>query len=224
MPKPRPAQDPQRRGEILRVVREADAPLGISGIAAALGIHRNTVRFHLENLVQAGQVERATAAPTGRGRPPQRFRPAPGWDRAGPRQYRMLAQALLEHLGAHRAAETDAADAGYRWGGRLAAEEPAPGDSASTMDALHRGLDRLGFRPEPPLRVGAGRGPDEHRIDLRHCPFLELTDEPDSLVCRMHLGMLRGAVDGWRAPLKVIALEPKVEPDRCVVHLEATQR
>jgi predicted ArsR family transcriptional regulator len=71
-------------------------------------------------------------------------------------------------------------------------------------------LDRIGFAPEP----GAGAG----QIDLRNCPFLETVQPHDRLVCALHLGFMRGAVDRVGA-VSVDELIPFVEPDVCRVLL-----
>lgn len=60
---------------------------------------------------------------------------------------------------------------------------------------------------------------DEQQIDLRHCPFQELSGDEDRLVCHLHAGMLRGVLEAWRTPTQLVALEPMVEPGRCVVRL-----
>ena len=216
-------RSPERRAEVLQVLRACGEPRTIAEIATALGIHKNTARFHLDNLVLAAQVERTTAQPRGHGRPPQVYRVAAGWDPTGPREYQRLAEALLDHIRTHDAPEASAVDAGYRWGRRLTTEEPTPQSTAHSMRALEELLNRLGFRPDPhrPDDVAAD-DPQAHQIDLRHCPFQELTKDSDQLVCQLHLGILRGAVDGWCAPLEISALDPEVEPNRCVVRLHGT--
>jgi DNA-binding transcriptional ArsR family regulator len=62
-----------RRGEVLAVLRDSPDALSIVEIATRLRLHPNTVRFHLEALVEAGQAERVEHPRTGPGRPPQMF-------------------------------------------------------------------------------------------------------------------------------------------------------
>ncbi|WP_194291370.1 helix-turn-helix transcriptional regulator [Cumulibacter manganitolerans] len=204
-----------RRARILRLLQEQSRALDITQIAALAGIHRNTVRFHLENLVAAGTVERSTGRPTARGgRPPQLFRTAPGWDRTGPRNYLGLAAALLEQLRTRPDAAAAAEEAGLAWGERLGADAPVPADADAARSTLTSGLRQLGFAPEQV---------DERRIDLRHCPFVELAADPDRLVCRLHRGLLQAAVAGWPDAIRGVDLEPEVEPGRCVVRLTPAQ-
>ena len=47
-----------RRRAVLGVLKDTAAALSISEIAEQVGVHPNTVRFHLETLTENGQVER----------------------------------------------------------------------------------------------------------------------------------------------------------------------
>ena len=49
-------------------------------------------------------------------------------------------------------------------------------------------------------------------IRLRHCPFLELAEGYDQLVCAIHLGLMQGALSGLGAPVTASRLEPFAEP------------
>ena len=55
---------------------------------------------------------------------------------------------------------------------------------------------------------------------MRPCPFGELAAEHPSVVCRAHLGLMRGVLDTLRSPIEATALEPFVKPNLCLVHLE----
>lgn len=57
-------------------------------------------------------------------------------------------------------------------------------------------------------------------IRLRHCPFLELAEGYDLLVCRVHLGLMQGPLAGMRALVTAARLEPFAEPAACVARLE----
>src|ERR1700745_4225562 len=62
-----------RRREVLRVLRASPDPMSIVAIAEVLGVHPNTVRFHLDSLVGDGQVEHVEPDRKGPGRPPLMF-------------------------------------------------------------------------------------------------------------------------------------------------------
>lgn len=195
-----------RREDVLEALRAAPAPTTVAQLADALGVHGNTVRFHLDALVREHRVERVAGARGTRGRPADHYRVAPGMDPTGTRRYRTLAEILALDIATQDDPDTRALEAGRRWGAQLA----GTGGGAAT-DRMVGLLDELGF--EPRVRDDA--------IDLHHCPFLELARTAPGVVCPLHLGIMRGAFDAWRAPVTVSSLEPFVEPDRCTAHLVA---
>lgn len=205
-----------RREEVLRTLKDATEPLSIAQIAAQLAVHPNTVRFHLDKLVQSGRVERGHAQRRSPGRPALLFRAVRGMDPAGPRHYRLLAEALVEAVAggptdAPDEPRTRAVEAGRAWGRRSASRtEDTP--TQDPMERLMALLDELGFAPE---RSEDG---DRSRIGLRHCPFLELAESGSPVVCGIHLGLMRGALETWRSPVTVDRLEAFAEPDLCLAH------
>ncbi|WP_211192215.1 metalloregulator ArsR/SmtB family transcription factor [Actinoplanes sp. TBRC 11911] len=105
--------------DVLRVLRAADQPMSIADIAARLGVHLNTVRFHLDSLTRAGRVEQVATVPTGPGRPALRFRAVRRMDSTGYRDYRMLAEILIDGFAHDPDPAASATAAGRRWGRRL---------------------------------------------------------------------------------------------------------
>ncbi|MEU1464284.1 helix-turn-helix domain-containing protein [Streptomyces sp. NPDC005727] len=213
-------QSPRRR-EVLEVLRTAPAPLGVAAVAERMGVHPNTVRFHLDALVAEGLVESGTEAPSGPGRPRISYSARPGMDRGGVREYPLLARMLLSRWASADPAEarTEAVETGRAWGRFLVDplppfEPPTAERSAARLVGL---LDGMGFAPRPEGAPGPDGPPA--RIRLRHCPFLELAEEYGRLVCPLHLGLMQGALAGLGAPLTATGLEPFAEPDSCLAHL-----
>ncbi|BBZ38937.1 helix-turn-helix transcriptional regulator [Mycobacterium conspicuum] len=204
-----------RRREVLRFLRATAKPTSILAIADALGVHPNTVRFHLDVLVGNGQVEQVAPDRKGPGRPPLMFQAVRQMDRGGTRHYRMLAEILSTALAAERNSEMKALAAGRAWGMRM--ESPSDGDTGAeeAVDRLFDMLDELGFAPE--RRAANG----DAQIGLRHCPFLELAETRTEVVCPIHLGLMQGAMETWGADVTVDRLEAFVEPDLCVARLRA---
>ncbi len=207
---------PDRRPEILGVLRSGRAALSIVEIADRVGVHPNTVRFHLRDLVDDGRVEQVEDSRRAPGRPPLMFRAHTGMDPTGPRNYRLLAGALARLLADGPDPGGKAMEAGHAWGSRLAEDDVhadaggvvTEGEAVGRLVAL---LDGLGFAPErDPARAGL--------VGLRHCPFLDLVPEHTAVICPLHLGLMQGALDAMGAEITVTRLEPFVEPDLCLAH------
>ena len=211
-------RQPSRHAQVLDALRRSDTPLSVADVARQLGIHANTARFHLDALVADGAAIATAEPPSGPGRPATVYRPRPGMDRGGIRSYRLLAQILLSHLSSAGPGAADTAtQAGQAWGSFLIGHVPPFEHLAdhAVLTRLTDLLDELGFRPEP----GAGDAVPTV-IRLRHCPFLELAEKYDQLVCRIHLGLMQGALAELRTPVTAARLEPFAEPDACLARLE----
>jgi len=204
----------RRRREVLRSLRSSPAPMSIIAIAEQLGVHPNTVRFHLDNLLAENQVEQVEHGRKGPGRPPLMYQAVRQMDRGGTRHYRMLAELLTAALAAERNPRAKAIAAGREWGRKLdPSTESRPASAEEAVDRLVGVLDGLGFAPE--RRTSDGN----QQVGLRHCPFLELAETGGSVVCLIHLGLMRGALETWAAPVSVDRLDPFVEPDLCLAHI-----
>lgn len=201
---------------MLRIVQASDVPLSIIAIADELGVHPNTVRFHLDTLIEQGRVEVADHDHKGRGRPALLFRAVRQMDRGGTRRFQLLAEILTIGLAADADGSAKALAAGRAWGQRLRPleDQEKPVDTEESVDHLVDMLDDLGFEPE---RIEAGNG--ETRLGLRHCPFLELAESCTDVVCPIHLGLMQGALEAWDAPVAVERLDAFAEPDLCLAHL-----
>lgn len=211
-----------RRPDTMRALKEADRPLTVGELARRIGVHQNTVRFHLRTLLQEGKVRRVEANRGTVGRPPVLFEACPGMDRAGRRSYHLLAEILLDDLETSADASVRAGEAGQTWGRRrslsMAARSghEAEKDGAASLIEL---LDEMGFEPEQDEIDG------RVSIGLRHCPFLELTQQRgDDTVCSLHLGLMQGALAVFDPSRSVERLEPFIEPDLCMAHLGETGR
>jgi predicted ArsR family transcriptional regulator len=139
-----------RRQAIVDFIKACDSPVAVAAIADGLGIHPNTVRFHLDDLVARGQVERVTGETSGPGRPPHVFQTRQGMDPDGPRSYRLLAEIALGAIATGPDPTTQALATGRAWGAFLLGRPP----SATTVteeEAMGRLLEllaELGFAPE----------------------------------------------------------------------------
>ncbi|MGN6610589.1 MAG: helix-turn-helix transcriptional regulator [Angustibacter sp.] len=208
------------RSAVLEVLRERATALDVDEVASAVGLHVNTVRGHLEVLVDGGYAVRRSLPPSGPGRPRTVYEATAAPEDGS--NYRLLAEVLTHYLAstsAHPAA--DAVAAGRSWAapqveGVAAPDRGATGPTSErdAVAAVVKLLADSGFRPEASA--------DGSRIDLHHCPFRDLAVASPDVVCGAHLGILQGALAQLDAPIAATRLLPLVEPDLCVATLERT--
>lgn len=187
-------------------------PMDVTALAAAVGLHVTTARFHLDVLQRAGLVQRAPEEAGKPGRPRQLYTattPAePG------EAYRQLASALTDALAADPDAGPELAEhAGRRW----AQMEIPSGDTLSWDEETRRVGDlfeRVGFAPRL-VDDSAKR-----HLELEACPFRDLAQTHPQIVCRAHLGLLRGSLERLGGHIAERAgLRPFVEPELCIVDI-----
>ncbi|WP_213450674.1 helix-turn-helix transcriptional regulator [Rhizomonospora bruguierae] len=204
------------RGRVLEVLRAAGEPVAVQEVAQRSGLHRNTARFHLDGLVDAGLAERETEDRRLPGRPRIVYSAVASNVPAGQRSYRLLAEMLTSVVTEALPEPARAAvTAGEAWG-RYLVDRPAPSqrvDAAEGVRRLSTVLADLGFDPGEP------GDPANPVIPLRHCPFREVAEEHREVVCSLHLGLMRGALAETRAPWVADRLEPFVQPSLCLAHL-----
>src|SRR4051794_13347828 len=151
----------ERRQQVLDAIQRAAEPVGVSEIADLIGVHPNTVRFHLEALGGDGIVERVPDAPSGPGRPRAGYRARPGLARGGARRYRVLAEILLTHLAAPSNLPAAAAPpAGLAWGAQLV-PRPDPFQKVTRGDAVNRVTAMRGELDFAPEAVAGDDGPPD---------------------------------------------------------------
>lgn len=199
------------RSRLLAALEAAGRPLGVRELAASIGLHPNSVREQLQWLMDAGLVTSEAAPPSGRGRPALRYRARPDPD--GEEPYRVLSRVLVEELGRSPDAGPASTSAGERWGRAMTDSMGAPMASGDAIRRLIRILDDAGFEPEAPADPTAP-------FRLHRCPFEALARDHETVICGVHLGLMRGALRALGAPLDAVRLEPFVEPSVCLAHLE----
>lgn len=198
------------RAAIVDALRDADGPLRVEEVAAAIGLQVSGTRWQLDHLVGAGVVRRSTTRPASRGRPAVLYSAAPAAEVNEVEPYRMLARLLAAELDRSKgdATITPAEAAGRVWG-----EAAGIGD-AGVREAVLRLLDETGFRPRP--------GADSGDIEIGQCPFFDIASAHPAVVCSVHAGLLRGAVQRLNADPEDVALLPVLTPDKpCRVVVKA---
>ena len=185
-------------------------------IATRVGLHPNTVRFHLAALINQGLVTQQSENRDSRGRPRILYRVVPSRLYEGRHNYQLLAQVLVSYVTqangqSRRRSLTAVAD---HWGRRLAQQiSPLARAQTPSTQLLVDALERVGFAPE------VQRTKNSIDILTHHCPFREAAEQNCMVVCAIHLGLMQGLIKGLKAPLTVTRLEPFVRSDLCVSEL-----
>ena len=209
-----PTTGPERLGptrrRVLAHLQEVADPQPTESLAGALGLHPNTVRFHLDALLREGLVRKVTERRGLQGRPRALFTAAPTGRSVTDLPYRALVDALLAYV---RTSEDPqhplAEEIGEAWGRSLVGAA-----QTTSTDSLVDVVNGLGLTS----RLVIGDGVD--RLEIVRCPFRELTRHGDATVCRIHLGMMRGYLAADGADRTVSELRPWVGPELCLALLE----
>lgn len=229
-PLPGPARRRRRprltraRAAVLQRLADQPEPCRVAALAAVMRQHPNTVREHLDALVTDGYATRVAADPHGRGRPAWLYAAMdtqePGEESGGiVREYAGLAAALAAHL-VRTSAEPvqESLAAGSAWGHQLAlasGREPAPNATAARRQVVAM-LDEMGFEPEADARASV--------VKLRRCPLLEAAYEHPEVVCNVHLGLVKAALEELGADAGSATLQPFSEPGACRLDLLPRRR
>jgi predicted ArsR family transcriptional regulator len=195
--------------EELRLEREG---LDVRSLARRLGLHDNTVRWHLGILGDAGFVDSRPAADGQPGRPRMLYRLRPGAPPGqGRDEHRLLATILTGTVAGLPDGERRAEEAGRAWG-RYLVRRPSPLERVSDAQAVGevtRLLDEEGFAATA----------DGTEIHMRRCPFHDLAEQTPEIVCGVHRGIVSGALAELGSGLELEGLDVFVRPDLCVARL-----
>lgn len=197
--------DPHR-ARLVGELRDAEQGLGAQELAERLGLHPNTIRWHLGVLADAGIVSSRVEERSTPGRPRVLYTLAS--DDADTESYRLLGTILHGVVSELDDGAARAESSGRAWG-RYLVERPAPNEQLAEDEAVGRIVELLalhGFRPQA----------DGREIRMRRCPYRELAP---GAVCSVHEGLIRGALDELDAGVTIDRLEAFVEPGVCVATL-----
>jgi len=208
------------RARVLDRLRAATGALSVREIAGQAGLHPNTARFHLEALVQAGLASKEPQQRESLGRPSMAYSASGEDGPAGQRRYRLLAEMLTGMIAAVMPQPGEAAtEAGREWGryltGQLQPYERL--DAGEALERLRATMERIGFAPE--LTAQGSR----YRLLLRQCPFREVAERHQDVVCALHLGLMQGTLAQMRTTVTVGRLQPFAEAWGCTAELAVDQ-
>lgn len=212
------------RLQLFSLISEAEGELDVAGMAASLKLHPNTIRSHLRRLEEAGLVRPEAESRTTRGRPRLLWWLGPTARdlTGGARDYQLLATILAGHVHVGTGDPAGLAEsAGRAWGGYLAAgDRPEPfalSSSGEAIGMISSLMERIGF--EPSLEANGS----STKVLLHNCPFRAVAERYPDVVCALHLGIMRGALEETRSTIEARSLTPFVEPSLCIAELEEVQ-
>lgn len=185
------------RVEILHLV-QAGPRRTIADLCAATGLHANTVREHLQRLMDGGYVVAETEHRTTRGRP------------------RVLYSAAGTDAGSSAVARRKAEEAARRGDlmRRVMPEtrhDDLPPEAVHQLDALAEDLGAAGFDPVIDER--------ELTVDLSPCAYATTQAAHRKVLCSVHLGLMQSVLTEAGGPLAVDRIAPSCDPETCVVQL-----
>lgn len=217
-----------KQREVLDLLQTYPQGARSADLATDLGMHVNTVRGHLDELIARGAVHAHTAPAQGRGRPSLIFQVRIPDNRAIAREYislvELLASMLVDIESPGPETIGKAREIGRIWARRMAERVDSPADTpvAEGGDAMDAALDRLqvtlrelGF--DPTFRRARENGtddPDSVDIELNACPFVAEGHSPSLVVCAIHEGFLQETVG--TAPVR-LSLRPFHPSGACSV-------
>jgi predicted ArsR family transcriptional regulator len=194
----------ESRGRVLAAIEVSDGPLTVEEISERTGLHANTVRGHLDVLLESGALTRDAADSAGRGRP--RWLYSTSAPQASP--FQALAEALstqLSHVDdpglSDRAAE--------QWA-RALPELPEASTPDEAVFEATGALNRLGFT--------AVTNPVGDAIAVTQCPYAALVDG-NPVICDIHTALIARLLKQTGQPVTVGTVDVWARPGICIAHL-----
>ncbi len=187
------------RVEILHHIQEQPQRT-VADLVAATKLHANTVREHLQRLIDDGYVVSEIEHRTTRGRPRVLYSAADGGQASSPVQRRKV---------------KEAAQRGDLMRRVLPSELPPEltTEALHQVDALVENLVDAGFDPIV--------DESDLTIDLTPCAHAEVQSAHRQMLCSVHLGLMQGVIAQAGGPLTVDGMRSSCDPRDCIVQLSA---
>lgn len=189
------------RVEILHLLQTAPRRT-IADLVAATGLHANTVREHLQRLVDEGYVVGETEERKVRGRPRVLYSASDGLTTSSPVQRRKVKESAARGDLLRRVLPATVGGDGL-----------SP-DERHQLDAVVDELLDSGFDPVI--------DEDGLTIDLTPCAHAQSQADHRDTLCQVHLSLLQGVLTEARGPLAVDGMRPACDPRECVIQLMRT--
>ena len=198
-PAPRPATDlfPEhlqlslKQREVLDALQSFPRGARSFELAEQLGMHVNTARGHLDELVARGAVRVSSLPAEGRGRPSYIFQVRVPDNRTVADEYVSLVELLAGMLTDTTSTTPEnmdrAREIGRAWARRMGVRvEPARSHS-ETLDRFFVRLRDMGFDP---VALPTERPEATPSVALHSCPFITGDSLPSPFICAIHEGFI----------------------------------
>ncbi|MEV7632278.1 ArsR family transcriptional regulator [Microbacterium sp. NPDC089318] len=188
------------RVRILHLVQERPERT-IGELCEATDLHANTVREHLQRLIEGGYVIQTTEHRTTRGRPRTLYSAATGAPEASsPIAREKVAEAARRGDVMRRVLSEPDSELGR--------------EATYQLDALIEHLEESGFEPIV----------DEARmtVELTPCPHAASSPEHRPMLCQVHLGLMQGVLTQASGPIAAECVRAAQRPEECTVQLRLT--
>ncbi len=184
------------RVEILHLVQDRPERT-VAELVSATTLHPNTVREHLQRLMDDGYVVSATEHRTTRGRPRVLYSATDGLTACSPVQHRK-ARAAAERGDLMR---------------RVLPGAPPELDTAALhqIDALVEDLVDAGFDPLV--------DESELTVELTPCAHASAQADHRKVLCSVHLSIMQSVLNSADGPLSVDGMRSSCDPSECIVQL-----
>jgi len=185
------------RVQILHLV-QSRSPRSITELCESTGLHQNTIREHLQRLIDGGYIIASIERRATRGRPRTLYSAATGTPEASSDIARDKVNAAARRGDLMRRALPMAASG-------LGSE------ATYQLDALIEDLEESGFEPVI----------DDSRltVDLTPCPHAAARPEDRPMLCQVHLSLMQGVLTEAGGPLTADFVHEPALPAECTVQL-----
>jgi predicted ArsR family transcriptional regulator len=218
-----------KQREVLDVLQSFPHGARSAELAEKLGMHVNTARGHLDELVSRGAVRVSSTQAEGRGRPSLIFQVRVPDNRAVVNEYVALVEVLTSALADTGVLTPEtleqARQLGRDWARRMNEEGLTPATEEDVLEQLYIKLRDMGFDPmiTPPVDESGGHG----QLSLHSCPFVtEGRPRPSAFVCAIHEGFLQentGSCPGTGTGPVSLTLLPYADGGACVVRVNKSE-
>ncbi|SJN46468.1 POSSIBLE TRANSCRIPTIONAL REGULATORY PROTEIN [Microbacterium esteraromaticum] len=188
------------RVQILHLVQtRSDRTIG--ELCEATGLHANTVREHLQRLIEGGYVLQVAEHRTTRGRPRTLYSAATGApDASSPVAREKVAEAARRGDMLRRILSEEGSEFGR--------------EATYQLDALVEHLEESGFEPVI--------DEDSLTVELTPCPHAAGAPEHRPLLCEVHLGLMQSVLTQAGGPLATECVRATASPAECTVQLRVS--